>query len=66
MANAQGALSDAQAIQTTLGAKLSAGSAVNTDVELATMVKLQASYGANAKIFTAVQAMWSQLIAAVT
>ena len=66
LGNATAALGNEQAVQTTLQTKFSATSAVNTDTELATMVKLQSSYGANAKIFTAVEAMWTQLIAAVT
>ena len=66
LAAASATLGNEQSVQSTLQAKLSSTSAVNTDTELATMIALQNSYGANAKIFTAVQSMWSQLLAAVT
>ena len=66
LAHTSAVLGNEQAVQSTLQTKFSSTSAVNTDTELATMIALQNSYGANAKIFTAVQSMWSQLLAAVT
>ena len=35
---------------------------VSVDSELAQMVRLQAAYGANAKVITATQEMWTQLL----
>ena len=57
-----GALTTAQGVQTSLQAKLSAGSGVSIDAEMSTMVTLQNAYGANAKIITAAQAMWADLL----
>jgi flagellar hook-associated protein 1 FlgK len=61
-AAASSALSTEQAVQTSLQAKLSTGSAVSIDSEMSTLVQLQNAYGANAKVITAVQSMWSQLL----
>jgi flagellar hook-associated protein 1 FlgK len=54
-----------QAVQTTLGNKLSTQSGVNMDTEMSHMIQLQNAYGANARIITAVQAMFTQLLQAV-
>jgi flagellar hook-associated protein 1 FlgK len=50
------------AVQTALQGKLSATSAVSIDTEMSTMVQLENAYGANAKIVTAVQSMFTQLL----
>lgn len=62
---AQTALSDAQSLQTALQTRLSTGSGVSIDTEMSTMIALQNAYGANAKVITAVQAMWNTLEQAV-
>ncbi len=54
-----------QAVQTTLANKLSTQSGVNMDTEMSHMIQLQNAYGANARIITAVQAMFDQLLQAV-
>lgn len=54
-----------QAVQTSLQARLAEGSAVNIDTELSTMVQLQNAYGANARVISALQAMWAQLLQSV-
>jgi flagellar hook-associated protein 1 FlgK len=64
-ANATNQLSTEQTVQTTLSGKLSAQSGVNMDTEMANMIQLQNAYGANAKIISAVQSMWTQLLNAV-
>jgi flagellar hook-associated protein 1 FlgK len=53
------------AVQTTLTGRLAAGSGVNMDTEMSTMIQLQNAYGANAKVIAAVQAMWTQLLSSV-
>ena len=55
-------LQTTQGVQASLSAKLSAGTAVSVDTEMTSMVRLQNSYGANAKVLSAVQAMYSQLM----
>ncbi len=59
---AAGRLATDQAIQTSLGTKLDAATGVSVDTELSAMVRLQNSYGANAKVVATVQAMWTQLL----
>ncbi len=54
-----------QAVQTSLQARLTQGSSVNIDAELSTMVQLQNAYGANARVISALQAMWAQLLQSV-
>jgi flagellar hook-associated protein 1 FlgK len=54
-----------QAVQTTLANKLSTQSGVNMDTEMSHMIQLQSAYGANARILTTVQAMFTQLLQAV-
>ena len=53
------------ALQSSLQSKLSAASGVNIDSEMATMIRLQNAYGANAKVISGVQAMWTALLAIV-
>jgi flagellar hook-associated protein 1 FlgK len=54
-----------QAVQTSLQARLAQGGSVNIDSELSTMVQLQNAYGANARVISALQAMWTQLLQSV-
>lgn len=58
-------LATEQTVQTTLGSRLSAQCGVDMDTEMSAMIALQNAYGANAKIISAVQSMWSQLLNAV-
>ncbi len=53
------------ALRTGLDSRLAARSGVSVDTELAQMVALQTAYAANAKVVTAVQSMWQQLLQAV-
>ena len=53
------------ALQTSLTTKLGSETGVNLDTELADMTQLQNAYGANAKVLTAVQALYAALLAAV-
>jgi len=52
-------------VQTALQGKLSAGSSVNIDTEMSTMIQLQNAYNASAKVMTGVQAMWTQLLQSI-
>lgn len=63
---AQDALTTGQAVQATLQSKLAGETGVSVDTELSHMIVLQNAYGANAKIITAVQSMWTSLFNAVT
>jgi flagellar hook-associated protein 1 FlgK len=58
--------SDAQAVQTSLQAKLTADTGVDMNTELGHMVVLQNAFGANAKLITAVQAMYADVLAMIT
>ena len=49
------------AVQTTLNTQLSQSTGVDIDTELSNMLQLQNAYGANAKILTAIQAMYNDL-----
>lgn len=53
------------ALRTGLDSRLSVEGGVSVDSELAHMVQLQSAYAANAKVITAVQSMWTQLLASV-
>jgi flagellar hook-associated protein 1 FlgK len=64
--NATTAATDAQGTQTSLANNLKAQTGVDVDSQLALMVQLQNAYGANAKIISAVQDMFTSLLAAVT
>jgi flagellar hook-associated protein 1 FlgK len=55
-------LDTSQGVQSSLSTKLSADTAVSVDSEMTDMVRLQNSYGANAKVLSAVQAMYTQLL----
>ncbi len=61
-AAATAALTGEQGVQSALQSKLSAGSAVSIDTEMSTMIQLQSAYDANAKVISAVQSMWTQLL----
>lgn len=63
--HAASTLATDEAVQTSLQTKLTAGTEVSVDSELARMVALQNSYSANAKVLSAVEAMWSQLLGVV-
>ena len=54
------------AVQTALQSQLSTQDGVSIDTEMSHMIQLQNAYGANAKVITAVQALWSQLLSMVT
>jgi len=55
-----------QAVQTTLAGKLSSESGVNIDAEMSQMIVLQNAYGANARVISTIQTMWTQLLQAVS
>ncbi len=57
---------DAQAVQTALQGKLTGSTGVDMDTELGQMVVLQNAFGANAKVISAVQAMFQETLAMVT
>ena len=59
-------LTNASALQSTLQTKLQSETGVSIDTELSNLVTLQNAYGANAKIITAAQSMWTSLLTAVT
>ena len=56
-------LTTQQGVQTNLQTQLSTQSGVNVDAQMSQMVALQNAYGANARVITAVQAMWTALMA---
>ncbi len=58
-------LATESSVQTVLNAQVTNSSGVNTDNQLSNMVALQNAYGANARIITAAQAMWTQLITSI-
>ena len=62
---AQNALSSSQAVQTSLQSKLGSETGVSVDAELSNMVELQNAYGANAKVITAAQSLYTELLDAV-
>ena len=64
-ADAAGKLATGQAVQASLDKKLADGTGVSLDTETADLVRLQNAYAANAKVITAAQAMWTQLLDAV-
>jgi flagellar hook-associated protein 1 FlgK len=55
-------LANAKALQTTLQSTLSSTSGVNIDTEMSNMVALQNAYGANAKIISTLQSMFSEIL----
>ena len=58
-------LATEQALQTSLNAKVASVSGVNMDKELSQMLTLQNAYGANARVISAVQAMFTQLLQSI-
>lgn len=59
------AATSSTALRIGLDSRLAIRSGVSVDSELAQMVALQTAYAANAKVVTAVQSMWQQLLQAV-
>ena len=64
-ADATGKLETGQAVQSSLEAKLAAGTGVALDTETADLIRLQNAYSANARVMVAAQAMWTQLLESV-
>ncbi|WP_198371334.1 flagellar hook-associated protein FlgK [Roseomonas rosulenta] len=62
---AAGAVSGAEAMKQGLEARFAQRSGVDVDSEMAAMVTLQNAYAANARVMSAVQAMWDALLGAV-
>ena len=60
-----GKLDTEKSVQSTLTANLSQSSSVSIDNELSLMVQLQNAYGANARVLSAIQTMWTQLLTTV-
>lgn len=54
-----------QALQTSLNAKVTSVSGVNMDTEMSQMLTLQNAYSANARVISAAQSMFSQLLQSV-
>jgi flagellar hook-associated protein 1 FlgK len=52
----------AKSLRTGLETKLTAVTGVSVDSEMSNMIQLQNAYAANAKVMTAVQDMWTQLL----
>lgn len=61
----QSQVSTETSIQAALQSRLQTTSTVNVDSEMSRMLELQNAYGANARIISAVQAMWTQLLQAI-
>jgi flagellar hook-associated protein 1 FlgK len=53
-------------VQTALQGQVSSQDGVSIDQEMANMIQLQNAYGANAKIITAVQSLWTTLLTMVS
>lgn len=64
-ATAAAELDTGKAVQTSLQAKLTAGSGVSVDSELASLVQLQSAYAANAKVVAATETLWTTLLDSV-
>ena len=58
-------LSTEKSVQTSLSTKLTTQTGVSVDSELSSMVALQNSYSANARVIAAVQTIWTQLLDSV-
>lgn len=58
-------LSTEKTVQTSLSTKLTTQTGVSVDSELSSMVALQNSYSANARVIAAVQTIWTQLLDSV-
>ncbi len=59
-------LTNETAVQSSLSSKVAGVSGVSVDDELSSIVTLQNAYAANAKVVTAVQALFTDLLAAIT
>ncbi len=64
-AAASNQLTTEQAVQTTLTNNTTAVSGVNMDTQMSLMIELQNSYGANARVISTAQAMFTQLLTVV-
>jgi flagellar hook-associated protein 1 FlgK len=64
-ATATSASTDATDTQTALKTSLQSETGVNMDSQLSLMVQLQTAYGANAKIISTIQQMYTTLLDAV-
>jgi flagellar hook-associated protein 1 len=64
-ATTTGNLTTEKALQTSLTSKVTATSGVSMDTEMSMMITLQNAYGVNAKIISAIQSMFGQLLQAV-
>ncbi|GAC1348609.1 MAG: flagellar hook-associated protein FlgK [Acetobacteraceae bacterium] len=53
------------AVRTSLQTKLSAQTGISVDSEMASIVRLQNAYGANAKVVSALQTIWTQLLGTI-
>jgi flagellar hook-associated protein 1 len=58
-------LSDEQTVQTALNANLNSVSGVNMDTQMSYMIELENAYGANARVISTVQSMFTQLLQTV-
>lgn len=58
-------LATTKSLQSSLSAKLSAETGVNIDTEMSRMLALQNAYSANARVVSAIQTMFNQLLQAV-
>ncbi len=65
VANTTSQLGVETSVQTALQARFADSSGVKTDTEMSIMIQLQNAYGANARIITALQTMWTGLLAAI-
>jgi len=65
-ASATTQLGTEQAVQTTLTSQLTSQSGVNIDQQMSLMIQLQNAYGANAKVISAVQSMFAQLLSEIS
>jgi flagellar hook-associated protein 1 FlgK len=64
-ANAANQLTIEQTVQTSLTSRLHTESGVNMDTEMAQMIQLQNAYGANARVISTMQTLFTQLLQAV-
>ena len=65
-ATANAAAADAGGVQTSLAASLNSQTGVDVDSQLAQMVQLQNAYGANGKILSTIESMFTALLNAIT
>lgn len=64
-AAATGQLTTEQTIQAALNSNLNSASGVNMDTQMSYMIELENAYGANARVISTVQAMFTQLLTVV-